>query len=115
MKNYHHMHLNKQAFELIKTGIKTIEVRIYDEKRKCLKVGDKIVFENRENSSETLTAKVISLLHFKSFEKLFKNVSAKEIGFNGNESEKEMINCYYNYYSEEEEAKFGVIAIKIKA
>ena len=36
------MKLNKSPFERIKNGTKTIEFRLYDEKRKQIKVGDKI-------------------------------------------------------------------------
>ena len=40
----HKMKLNKSPFERIKNGTKTIEFRLFDEKRQQIKVGDKIEF-----------------------------------------------------------------------
>ena len=40
----HNMKLNESPFERIKNGTKTIEFRLYDEKRRQIKIGDKIVF-----------------------------------------------------------------------
>ena len=36
----HYLHLNDRPFELIKSGKKTVEMRLLDEKRKTYKVGD---------------------------------------------------------------------------
>ena len=45
MKNMiHKMKLNESPFERIKNGTKTIEFRLYDEKRRQVKIGDKIEF-----------------------------------------------------------------------
>lgn len=38
----HNMNLNNRPFESIKEGTKTIELRLNDEKRSLLKVGDEI-------------------------------------------------------------------------
>ena len=38
------MKLHEAPFELIKNRIKTIELRLYDEKRQMISVGDFIVF-----------------------------------------------------------------------
>ena len=40
----HQMSLRPHPFEKIKLGEKTIELRLYDEKRKEIKVGDTIEF-----------------------------------------------------------------------
>ena len=40
----HHMKLHQEPFESIKKGAKTIELRLYDEKRQALKSGDLIDF-----------------------------------------------------------------------
>ena len=43
----HNMRLNHDPFVLIEKGSKTIELRLNDEKRSKIKVGDTIVFEDR--------------------------------------------------------------------
>lgn len=41
----HSMQLNPAPFEKIKSGAKTIELRLNDEKRRRIKTGDKIEFD----------------------------------------------------------------------
>ena len=40
------MKLNASPFEMIKSGVKSIELRLYDEKRQKIKIGDTIIFTN---------------------------------------------------------------------
>lgn len=47
MKTTHNMNLNNDPFNRIKDGIKTIELRLNDEKRQLLKEKDLIEFTNR--------------------------------------------------------------------
>lgn len=44
----HQVKLNNSPFEKIANSTKTIELRLYDEKRQKLNVGDEIVFSNSE-------------------------------------------------------------------
>ena len=46
----HNMNLNNRPFKSIKEGTKTIELRLNDEKRSLLKVGDEIEFTNRDTN-----------------------------------------------------------------
>ena len=52
------MKLNPAPFEMIKSGQKTIELRLYDEKRQLVNIGDEIVFTNMV-TGETLQTKVL--------------------------------------------------------
>ena len=56
----HKMKLYSSPFEMIKSGEKTIELRLFDEKRQKVKIGDKIVFTNTANG-ETLNTTVVKL------------------------------------------------------
>ena len=66
------MNLNSEPFELIKNGSKTIELRLNDEKRRLLNVGDEILFTNRDTNEKLLTD-IIELHKYDSFESLYKN------------------------------------------
>ncbi len=55
---------------MIKSGSKTIELRLYDEKRREIQVGDTILFTNTENG-EHLSVRVLALSVFDSFEELY--------------------------------------------
>ena len=68
----HEMRLHNSPFKLIKNGTKTIELRLNDEKRRLIKVGDIIRFTNRVTLEE-LDAEVINLYSYPSFEELYKH------------------------------------------
>lgn len=107
----HEMKLNNEPFECIKNGTKTIELRLNDEKRKLLTIGDYIEFTNRV-TNEKLLVEVIDLFKYNSFEELYKHFNKIEMGYSINEeaNPKDM----ENYYSKEEQEKYGVLGIKIK-
>jgi len=73
------MRLNHQPFMAIKNGTKQIEVRLNDEKRATLKVGDLIQFTDLK-TKETLQTKVLGLEKFPTFWKLFEKYSGEIIG-----------------------------------
>lgn len=68
----HKMKLQEDPFERIKNGTKTVEFRLYDEKRQTIQIGDEIEFSKLPELQEKLLVKVIDLYKEKSFEKLFK-------------------------------------------
>ena len=49
------MNLNPSPLKLIREGKKTIELRLLDEKRKGISVGDTIVFVNTEDENDILS------------------------------------------------------------
>lgn len=49
----HYMKLHKEPFMHIKSGLKTIELRLCDEKRKAICVGDEIEFSNTADKNQT--------------------------------------------------------------
>ena len=69
----HRMKLNESPFERIKDGTKTIEFRLYDEKRRQIKIGDQIEFSKLPELQETILVDVLELYIEPTFEKLFKN------------------------------------------
>ena len=64
----HCMNLHHEPFELIAQGLKTIELRLLDEKRKKISVGDKLVFTDTQVPSATIECRVIALYLFDSFD-----------------------------------------------
>ena len=70
----HKMKLNKSPFERIKNGTKKVEFRLYDEKRKQIKVGDKIEFSKLPDLEEKLLVYVVELYREDKFENLFKRL-----------------------------------------
>ena len=105
------MKLHNQPFEKIKNGTKTIELRLNDEKRQLLKIKDIIEFTNRQ-TLEKILVEIEELHKYPSFEELYKHFDKISMGYNENEeaNPKDM----EEYYSKEEQDKYGVVGIKIK-
>jgi len=106
------MKLLDEPFELIKSGKKEIEVRLYDEKRRLIKVGDKIVFSKKSSPSEIVRVRVVGLNTFKSFEELYRAYPSKLFGYEDKTPQE--LACEINkIYSQEDCEKYGALAIKI--
>lgn len=106
----HKMKLKEGPFKSIKSGSKTVELRLYDEKRSKIKIGDIIEFTNI-NDGEVLWVDVISLHRYNSFEELYKDFDKVSLGYR--EDEEANYRDMEEYYPIEEQAKYGVVGIKL--
>lgn len=105
------MKLQDNSFQKIKNQTKTIELRLFDEKRKKIQPGDLIEFTNLSNS-EVITVEVLKLHLFDSFKKLYEKFDKISLGYN--KDEKSNPNDMEQYYSEDDIKKYGVVGIEIK-
>ena len=110
MKTYF-LHLQEKPFENIKNKKKTVEMRLYDEKRREYKPGDELIFENNK-SKETIKAIILDIKVFPTFKELYSNYDKEKIGYLKNEKAdpKDM----EEYYSQEQQLKYRVCAIELK-
>ena len=105
------MMLNDSPFQAIAAGRKRIEMRLYDERRALLCVGDEIEFENRQ-SHQTIHCIVEKLTRYRDFFELYSAFDKTELGYPADEAAnpKDM----FEYYLPEQIQKYGVLAIQIK-
>ena len=96
------MNLLNEYFEAVKGKKKIVEVRLYDVKRKSIKVNDIIRFNNRL-TNEKIDCKVIKLIKYDNLEELLKNGDVSN-------SKEEILNIY----SLDEINKYGLLAIYIE-
>jgi ASC-1-like (ASCH) protein len=99
-------------YDMIASGKKTIELRLLDEKRSQIKEGDIIVF-TRFPSDEAITAKVLKLHKFNTFEELYKSLPLLKCGYTEENVGKASHNDMNMYYSYEKQLKYGVVGIEI--
>lgn len=104
----HKMKLNESPFERMKSGTKTIEFRLFDEKRKAIRVGDKIEFSKLPDLQEKLLVDVVELYRENTFENLFRKLYTDE------EEITRKTKAMYEIYSPEKEQQYGILGIKIK-
>ena len=104
------MHLSDEPFYKILNGEKTVEVRLFDEKRQKIQIGDRILFLHGE---ERIKAKVRSLHRAKSFREFFSDSELlKKSGFTDMTAQ-EAVEKMRQYYTEEQEKRYGVLGIEI--
>lgn len=107
----HFMKLQNKPFQSIYNGQKTIEMRLFDKKRKAIKRGDQIEFTNI-STGDTIVAEVVQIHKFDSFEELYRNFNKERLGYS--KSEIASPTDMEKYYPQEEIKKYGVVGIEIK-
>lgn len=111
----HQMHLDHAPFVKIKTGEKTIELRLYDEKRRRIQVGDRILFADCSDPSETLQAEVVALHRFRDFRELYADLPLEKCGYGTAEEVKAAkAEDMLAYYPAEMQQVYGVLGIEIR-
>ena len=108
----HEMKLRPEPFTKIKSGTKTIELRLYDEKRQKIRVGDLIIFTSTE-TGEQIRATVKKLHRFDSFEVLYKSLPLLKCGYTADDVDRAQPSDMESYYSAEEQQKYGVVGIEL--
>ena len=105
------MKLREAPFTAIRDGQKRYELRLYDEKRKKIRVGDTIRFVHNEEGERTLLCRVTSIAHYPTFDALYAALPLFELGYREEEIEAASPQDMECYYEKEEIATYGVIAI----
>lgn len=106
----HQMKLKPDPFRKICGGSKTIELRLYDEKRQKVKVGHRIEFTNLEDPESKILAEVKALHIYDSFRELFLALPTSAMGFQEEHPDPAVMEAYY---SPEEQSLYGVVGIEI--
>ncbi len=110
----HSMKLCPKPFEMVKNGSKTFELRLLDEKRQKVRVGDIIIFQNTEDPFEQVEAKVVALHPFPSFAELYCTLPLERCGYTKETAKTAHPSDMEEYYSPKEQAEYGVLAIEIE-
>ena len=110
----HYMNLRPHPFSMIADGSKTIELRLLDEKRKSIAVGDTLIFKNTEDPSVTLSCIVRKLHIFDSFETLYSELPLDRCGYLPSELSYADARDMEEYYPIEKQKKYGVLGIEIE-
>lgn len=108
------MKLNEKPFRALQAGYKSIELRLNDEKRRQLQIGDEITFTCIPHPEESVTKKVKALHQFADFAELFASLPLLKCGetpFTLPEAKPEQMNAYY---SEEQQKKYQALGIELE-
>lgn len=105
----HHMNLQQDPFDQIVSGVKTIELRLNDDKRRKVNVGDLIEFTC---NGHTARVRVTELHPFNSFEALYHNLDLVKCGYAPHELSTAKASDMLHYYNAEQQQQWGVLGIE---
>ncbi len=106
----HVAHRDTKWFDMMINGKKTVEARLYDEKRRRYVVGDHVKIFSRPDSRE-MVVEVTDLHRAPSFETLLTSHSPSDFGFS---SVEHGLNEIGTYYDENDEQQNGVVGIRVR-
>lgn len=109
--NTHKLQLATIPFNAIMSGVKTVESRLFDEKRQKIQLGDKIIFTNRESPDQQVVVRVIGLLRYQNFHNLFTHNNPAKFGGESVEWLEKQIG---EFYSLDDQLENGVIGIEFE-
>ncbi len=110
---HHEMSLRPTPFDMIAKGEKTYELRLNDEKRRLIRVGDTIAFTCTEDERRIQT-RVTSLHPFDSFGDLYAELPLTCCGYIPENVADASPQDMEAYYSPEKQAESGVLAIGVE-
>ena len=107
----HNMNLEtKPYFDLVLNGSKTIELRLWDEKRRQIKPGDEIIFRDGER---VLTVIVTGLVVAETFADLLKMIDVTKTGIPTAEKALTIMDSIYDIAKQKQNAVVGIM-MKLK-
>ncbi len=106
----HEMSLQADPFRKIQSGEKRIELRLMDEKRRRIRVGDRIVFRC-VGSEDIVSVRVLGLYAYRNFDEVTDDFSDWDVGFEGRKASLGAL--MREYYSDADLEKYGVLAIRV--
>lgn len=109
----HILKLQPKYFDYINNGTKRIELRLYDEKRQKINIGDTIIFQKEPELEINMKVKVIGLLRYNTFKELFEDFNI-EIMADKSMTKQELLNVLEEFYTPEKQKQCGVVGIRIE-
>lgn len=109
----HTMKLYSKEFELLKTGKKIREYRLYDEKRKLIKLKDTIKFLKLPNLDEECIVEVTNIEIFNDWYSCYKKYFEIDFKDDYKTIEDVVIDTYNGYYTKEESDKYDKIILTL--
>lgn len=110
---HHEMSLRPGPFGMIADGRKRYELRLYDEKRRCIAVGDTITFTCTADG-RSVNVRVTSLQSFPDFATLYAALPLTECGYTAENVAAADPRDMAQYYPPEKQRNHGVLAIGVE-
>lgn len=106
----HVMSVKEKYYNMLKSGKKVIELRLLDDKRKSINIGDTIKFYNVSDENDNFQAIVTNLHKAPNFDKLCNIIEPIKAGFAHKE---DLLKVLEEFYPVQKQNKIGVIGIEV--
>lgn len=106
------MSLRPEYYEMVLSGEKDIELRLYDEKRRQMHNGDIVLIFDTQNRPNYIRCKIVRMHIARSFADLGDKISIHRTGF---ASLEKLLHAVSKFYTEDQESKYGVVGIELEA
>ena len=105
--------LQPEFYNYMLNGTKRIEIRLNDEKRQKIKLGDIIKILKEPNLEESFEVKVVGLLRYNNFTDMFNDFNI-DILADKNMTKEKLLNELEKYYPKERQEEYGVLGIRVE-
>ena len=109
----HELKLQPRYYEYILNGSKDIEIRLYDEKRQKINIGDIIIFKKEPELNESFKVKVVGLLRYENFDGIFNDFTIDRLA-DKSMKKSELLEELEKFYTKEKQKEYGVLGIRIE-
>lgn len=107
------MKVQPEYYNFILNGTKRIEIRLFDEKRQQIRIGDTIKFLKEPELDESCNAKVVGLLRYKTFEDMFRDFDISVLS-DKSMTKDELLATLEKFYTKEKQEQYGVLGIRFE-
>lgn len=104
------MNLRHTYYEMVKSGQKDIELRLYDEKRRQMCAGDIVLIYDAENPSDYIRREIVHMHIAQSFANLATQINVRRTGFDSLEQFSAAVS---KFYTPAQESRYGVVGIEL--
>lgn len=111
MANISQMHVKQHYFDLLEAGVKAVEFRVNDEKRRSIKVGDKIRFVCQNDDTRHVDLAVSDIVLSSGFESLIKRINPDLLG---GIAPQQQLKELKNIYDSDSVKRYGVVALLLE-
>jgi ASC-1-like (ASCH) protein len=105
--------LSEPWFTLISLGLKTVEGRKNKGRFKEMQVGDIVEWKNNDFKPRSVLTRITGKVEYKTFEEYLEKEGLQKC-LPGMPSIEHGLIVYFKYFTKEEEAEFGVVAIRLE-
>ena len=103
--------LRHTYYEMVTSGQKDIELRLYDEKRRQMRAGDIVLICDAENPSDYIRCEIVHMHIAQNFANLATQINVRRTG---SDNLDQLTAAVSKFYTPAQESRYGVVGIELR-